>query len=45
MDEYLDYLSERIEKLRSKDWTQVGQALAEYNRALDFARRKGLTSR
>lgn len=48
MDSYLDYLRDRIDGLMSKPSWQVDKlaaARAEYNRALDFARRNGLTER
>lgn len=45
MDAYLDYLRERIEKLRPNSVKDVQYALAEYNRALDFARSNNLTSK
>lgn len=46
MDAYLDYLKARIDKLVGKGkFKEVDFAQAEYNRALDFARRNGQTVR
>lgn len=48
MDGYLDYLRARIEKLRRGPWKGsqgIRMAEAEYNRALDYARRHNLTDR
>lgn len=46
MDSYLDYLKDRVAKLKLKSYSaEIRYAEAEYNRALDFARRNGLTER
>lgn len=45
MDGYLSYLKGRIEKLKAKDYTKLDAARAEFNRALDYARRNGQTIR
>lgn len=48
MDEYLDYLKERVLRLENGGWGMIeklASARAEYNRALDFARSHGLTTR
>lgn len=43
MDGYLQYLKGRIVELERKDWTKLPAARAEFNRALDYARRNGQT--
>lgn len=45
MDGYLSYLKDRIAQLESKDYTKLPAARAEFNRALDYARRNGQTIR
>ena len=45
MDGYLSYLKGRIAELERKDWTKLSAARAEFNRALDYARRHGQTIR
>lgn len=43
MDGYLRYLKGRIAEIERKDFTKLPAARAEFNRALDYARRHGLT--
>lgn len=45
MDGYLSYLKDRIAQLERKDYTKLPAARAEFNRALDYARRNGQTIR
>lgn len=45
MDGYLQYLKDRIAQFERKDWTRLPAARAEFNRALDYARRHGQTIR
>ncbi len=45
MDGYLSYLKDRVARLERKDYTKLPAARAEFNRALDYARRNGQTIR